>query len=172
MKLTRLLSANRWPILLAGFLGMSVVAQGVLVWVATRPDAPRPIEHYYEKGLSWEADEAVLAASERLGWSARVEVPQGEEYALTLVRPVDVSIRDRDGAPVSALSGRLVAVRPADTRLNGESELVELPYAPGSYRTLAHLPAAGVWELNLDLRRGDEHYVHTERVEVLGDRAP
>ena len=48
MKLLRLISEYRWPIYLGGLLSMSVVACGVLVWVATRPDSPRPIKGYYE----------------------------------------------------------------------------------------------------------------------------
>ena len=42
VKLLRLISDYRWPIYIGGHLTMSVVACGVLVWVATRPDAPRP----------------------------------------------------------------------------------------------------------------------------------
>jgi len=172
MKLGRLLSAYRWPIILGGFLAMSVTAQGVLVFVATRPDSPRPIEDYYERSLEWDADAALVAASERLGWSVAMEIPGGEAYSLTPRRPVDVTILDRDGQPVTELTGRLVAVRPADTRLNGESALVELPHEPGHYRTLAHLPVAGVWELSLDATRGKTRFVHTERVVVTGGDTP
>ena len=59
MKLLRLISEYRWPIYLGGLLAMSVIACGVLVWVATRPDAPRPIKGYYEAAQAWDADEAV-----------------------------------------------------------------------------------------------------------------
>jgi len=151
---------------------MSVIAQGVLVFVATRPDAPRPIEDYHAKSLDWDADAAVLAASERLGWSVQMEIPAGEEYALAAQRPVDITVRDRDGQPVTNLVGRLVAIRPAETRLNGESPLVELPHAPGNYRTLARLPAAGVWQFSLDAHRSEQRFVHTQRVEVAGGGTP
>ena len=168
MRLKHFISAYRWPLIISGLLGMSILAQGILVYVATRPDAPRPIADYYERGLAWEADAAQLAASQRLGWSTTVEVPAGEQYTLTSRRPVDITVHDRDGQPVSGLSGRLVAVRPADTRLNSESQLLELPHAPGNYRSLASLPVGGVWELSLDVRRGETHFVHTERVTVDG----
>jgi nitrogen fixation protein FixH len=172
MSIKRIISAYRWPIILASLLLMSVSAQGVLVYVATRPDAPRPIADYYERSLEWDADLALLAASRRLGWSVHVEIPAGEEYTVTARRPVDITVQDREGQPVTELTGRLVAVRPADIRLNGKSELVELPHDPGHYRTLARLPVTGLWELSLDTHRGETRFLHTERVMVTGAETP
>ena len=73
VKLLRTLSEYRWPIYLGGLLAMSIVACGVLVWVATRPDSPRPIRGYYEAARSWDADEAVEDASRQLGWTVRYD---------------------------------------------------------------------------------------------------
>ena len=77
MKFLRLVSEYRWPIYIGGHLTMSVVACGVLVWVATRPDSPRPIQGYYETAQSWDVDGAVAEASEKLGWTVRYELPDG-----------------------------------------------------------------------------------------------
>ena len=68
----RLISDYRWPIYIGGHLVMSVVACGVLVWVATRPDAPRPIPAYYEAAQSWDADEAVQPTP-AAGWAGRCD---------------------------------------------------------------------------------------------------
>jgi len=172
MKIAHVLSAYRWPIFLGGILAMSIVANGILVYVATRPDTPAPIPGFYEKSLEWEADEAQLAASRRLGWTVTFEVPTDEVFAMAERRPVDITVSGRDDAPVTGLTGRLVAVRPADTRLNGESELFELPQAPGHYRTLARLPIDGLWELSLDAHSGETPFLCTERVTVGGARTP
>jgi hypothetical protein len=58
MKLLRLVSDYRWPIYIAGHLTMSVIACGVLVWVATRPDVPRPIPGYYQAAQTWDVPKA------------------------------------------------------------------------------------------------------------------
>lgn len=171
-RLRHLLSAYRWPLFLAGLLGMSVTAQAILVFVATRNDAPAPIANYYQQSLQWDADAAVLAQSRQLGWTVQVEVPSGKQYAVSARRPVDLILRDSASEPVTGLTGRLVAVRPADTRLNSDSPLIELPYAPGHYRTLAQLPAPGVWELHLDARQGSMRFVHAVRVHVDEELAP
>ncbi len=160
------ISAYRWPIFILGLLGMSFTAQGILVVVATRPDTPPPIADYYERALAWDADSAVLAASRRLGWRVEIDVPAGKQFAVASRRPVDIVIHDRENQPVSGLRGRLIAIRPADTRLNGASDLFELPHEPGRYRTLARLSAPGLWEMSIDGHLGDTHFVHTARIDL------
>lgn len=162
----RLVSDYRWPIYIGGLLCMPIVACGVLVWVATRPDAPRPIQGYYEAAQKWDATEAVEQASRDLGWTVRYELPTDIPLFRGMPRPVDVKVADRSGQPVSGLTGDLVAIRSADTRLNQRVALVELPTQAGSYRTLVHLDEPGAWELRLDTRQQAMRFVHAARVIV------
>ena len=155
VKLLRLVSEYRWPIYLGGLLAMSVVACGVLVWVATRPDSPRPIKGYYEAARAWDADEAVEEASRQLGWTVRYELPSGVPHFAGMPRPVDVRVADRDGKPVSGLAGRLFAIRPSDTRLNQtRRRSSRCRRQAGSYRTLVRLDEPGTWELRIDTTAG------------------
>ncbi len=169
MKALRVLSEYRWPIYLGGLLAMSVVSSGVIVWVATRPDTPRPIKGYYEAARAWDADEAVEAASRQLGWTVRYEVPSDIPHFAGMPRPVDIRVAGRDGAPVTGLTGHLFAIRPSDTRLNQSGAFVELPQQPGSYRTLVRLDAPGAWELRIDATQGSLRFVHAARVDIAGD---
>jgi nitrogen fixation protein FixH len=166
MKLIRVVSEYRWPIYLGGLLAMSVIACAVLVYVATRPDAPLPIKGYYEAARVWDADEAVAEASRDLGWTVRYELPSGVPHFQGMPRPVDVRVAARDGKPVSGLVGRLFAIRPSDTRLNQNGELVEMPQEPGSYRTLVRLDEPGTWELRIDARQQALRFVHAARLSV------
>lgn len=169
MKILRLISEYRWPIYVGGLLAMSVVACAILVWVATRPDVPRPIKGYYEAARAWDADEAVEAASRQLGWTVRYELPAGVPHFPGMPRPVDVRVADREGKPVSGLAGRLFAIRPSDGRLNQDGALVELPQEAGSYRTLVLLDQPGTWELRVDTRKEALRFVHAARLEVAPD---
>ena len=169
MKLLRLMSEYRWPIYLGSLLAMSVVACGVLVWVATRPDTPRPIKGYYEAAQKWDVDEAVADASRQLGWRVRYELPSGIPHFPGMPRPVDVRVADRDGKPVSGLAGRLFAIRPSDTRLNQTGEFVEIPQEPGTYRTLVRLDEPGTWELRIDARQAALRFVHAARLTVSAE---
>lgn len=172
MRLLRTLSDYRWPIFIGGHLTMSVVACGVLVYVATRPDAPRPIQDYYEAARAWDADGALEAASRDLGWTVRYELPAGVPHVPGMLRPVDVTVVDREGRPVAGLAGQLVAVRPSDARLTQRGALVALPAAAGGYRTLVRLDEPGAWELHLDARQQTMRFVHAARVVVPADEAP
>ncbi len=171
-RLLATLSAHRWPALVFGLLALSVTANGVLVYVATRPDAPLPIEDFYRRSQRWDAEQAEQAASRQLGWTVRFSVPGGPPYTLLERRPVDVVVRDRQGRPVTGLHGRLLALRPADTSLNGASPLTELPHAPGSYRSLARLPVPGLWQLSLDAHRDQTPFTYSARVRVDGEARP
>jgi nitrogen fixation protein FixH len=168
VKVLSVLSEYRWPIYLGSLLAMSVIACGILVYVATRPDTPRPIKGYYEAAQAWDADEAVEAASRQLGWSVRYELPADVPHFTGMPRPVDVRVADRDGKPVSGLAGRFFAIRPSDTRLNQAGDLVELPQRAGSYRTLVLLDQPGVWEFRIDARLRALRFVHAARMTIPG----
>jgi len=166
VKFLRMFSEYRWPIFIGGLLSMSVLACAGLVWVATRPDSPRPIEGYYEAALAWDATEAEEEASRQLGWSVRFELPEDVPYFRGMPRPVDVVIADRAGVPVSGLSGRLLLMRPSDARLNQQGALSEIPSRAGRYRTVVRLDAPGEWELRLDTTQQRLRFVHTARLQL------
>lgn len=170
MKALKTLIAYRWPMYLGGLLLMSFTANAILVYIATRPNAPRPVEGYYEKSLEWDADAALVEASRQLGWIVEYGIPDGPQYSSDAPRPVDIVVTDLEGAGVVGLTGRLVAVRPADPALNQAGDLVELPHAPGHYRTLLRLGAWGIWEFNLDVQRGALNFVYSGRVHVPAGR--
>lgn len=172
MRFLRLVSEYRWPIYVGGLLTMSIVACGILVWVATRPDVPRPIRGYYEAAKAWDADEAVEEASRQLGWTVRYELPEGVPHFAGMPRPVDVRVADRQGAPVAGLAGRLFAIRPSDGRLNQTGELVALPQEPGRYRGLVVMDRPGTWELRVDAKREALRFVHAARIDVAPDAPP
>lgn len=168
-KWLRAIPRTRWPIYLGGLLAMSVVACGVLVWVATRPGSPRPIKGYYEAARAWDADEAVADASRALGWDVHYELPSDVPHYPGMPRPIDVQVTDRDGKPVSGLAGRLTATRASDARLNQSGELTELPQQAGSYRTLLLLDEPGAWDLRIEARQQALRFVHAARVQVPTD---
>jgi hypothetical protein len=168
-KLPGWISHYRWPLYLMGLLVLAISAQAVLVYFATRPDAPRPIKDYYRKSMEWDVESAVQEASNRLEWAVTVDIPSGQQYEGDMARPVDVQVKDRGGLPVSGLKGDLVALRPADTRMNTRGGLTELPHAPGTYRTLLRLPAPGFWEIAIDARQESLRFVHKVRIEIPAD---
>ena len=165
----RFVSDYRWPFYIAGHLTMSIVACAVLVWVATRPDTPLPIPDYYRTAQAWDADEAALAASRELGWQVKFTLPSDVPYVAGAPRPVDITVADRHGAPVTGLAGSFIAMRPSDARLNQSATVVALPQAAGRYRTLVRLDMPGVWEFRLDTQQQALRFVHAARITLGAD---
>lgn len=166
MRIRALLSENRWPLFLSGLLAMGIAAYGVLIYVATRPGSPRPMPSYYDTAQRWDADEAVEAASRELGWTVVYEVPADVPHVAGTPRPVDVLVRDRDGAGVAGLGGRLRAAHPSDQRLSQSGEIVGLPHRAGAYRVLLRVDRPGAWDFRLEASRGPLRFVHAARVAV------
>ena len=171
MRLLRLLSAYRWPIFIGGLLSMSLVACASIVWVATRPDVPRPIDGYYQAAQRWDASEAVEDASRDLGWTVRFELPSDVPHFRGMLRPIDVKVSDHAGRPVSGLAGQLFVIRPADARLNQVGVLVQIPSCGGCYRTLVHVDEPGAWDMRIDARQQSLRFVHAARISVPDDAA-
>lgn len=164
-----LVSEYRWPIYVGGLLSMSVIACAVLVYVATRPDTPRPIQGYYEAARKWDVDEAVEEASLQLGWTVRYELPAGVPHFAGMPRPIDIKVADREGKPVSGLTGHFFAVRPSDTRLSRDGAMTEMPQAVGTYRTLVLVDEPGAWEFRIDTTQQALRFVQTARIDVPAD---
>ncbi len=162
-------SEYRWPIYLGSLLFMCVCACATIVFVATRPDAPRPIKGYYEAARTWDAGAAIEESSRQLGWSVRYDFPADVPHFAGTPRPIDVTVADRDGRPVSGLAGQLIAVRPADSRFNQTAPIVEIPQQRGSYRTLLLLDSPGTWELRIDATQQALRFVQATRVSVPAD---
>jgi len=169
MELLRFLSENRWPLYLSGLLAMAIAAYAVLIFVATRPNAPRPIPRYYESSQRWDADEAVEAASRQLGWNVSYELPADVPHVAGMPRPIDVRVVDRDGTGVTDLAGRLFVARASDERLSQSTQLIGLPHEPGRYRGLLHVDQPGTWEFRIDARKDGLRFVHAARVSVAPD---
>ncbi len=167
--LVRFVIENRWPLYLGGLLGMAIAAYAVLIYVATRPNAPRPLPKYYETAERWDADEAAEAASRRLGWTVRYELPTGVPHVAGMPRPVDVTVLDREGRGIAGLEGRLLVSRPTDQRLSQSAPLVGLPQQPGAYRALVVVDQPGAWDFRVEAKRGAQPFVHGARVAVAPD---
>ena len=147
---------------------MSVVACGVLVWVATRPDAPRPIQGYYEAARAWDADEAVEDASRQLGWTRPLRAA-GRRPALSRACPArsTCTVADRDGKPVTGLTGHLFAIRPSDTRLNRDGELIgDARSTPAATARWCCVDEPGAWEFRIDTTQQALRFVHAARMDV------
>ena len=150
-----------WPGFVVALLLLSITAAFQALFAAQSDGGAQVVEAYYDSAIRYEDEQAAQAASDALGWSAGVEVGACEGGLCA----VDVTVRDREGAPVEGLTGLLRVSRPQEA-----ATFARIPLAaserPGVYRQFVPVNADGLWDFALTARRGDEQFVTTVRRDI------
>lgn len=157
--------ARRNPWFLA-WLGLVVVflsvnAAFIVTAVVTNPGLVS--EDYYEQGRAYERHAIDrLAAQNRLGWEARLEVPQ--QIFTNTPDVYRFSAVDARGVPVADAEVQVTAYRPSDAGADFHTPLDQL--APGLYQARLGFALPGIWDLNISVKRGDDSYQQSQRISV------
>lgn len=158
-------SRYRWPIGIVGIILCFFIADGFLIYNALRDmDAIAPEEGYYERAIQHDELQKRVHRAKQAGLEAKVTV--AEVPIPTMPRRVDVLVHDAKGAPVTGLEGKLTAIRPSDARLKNEGTFVAVPGQEGLYRLLLKVPVAGLWQFELEARRGTDDFLMIVRQDV------
>lgn len=129
------------------------------VLIASQSDGgPQVIDRYYQQAVAWDSTAAVRQASRDLGWA--VDVTRGAVDGRTVL---DVRVTDRDGLPVTGLTGELLLRRPQSA---GVLERLRLDAAPATMlRAYPSVSGRGLWDIDVELQRGETRFVDTVRRE-------
>lgn len=153
-----------WPLFIVAIL-LTGVTGAVLTVIAAHSDGgAQVVEDYYEKASNWDATAARRAASKALGWTTTVQVLDRAPTAVT--RPVQVTIRDAQDAPVAGLEGTVQARRPELAGVVGEAPLAPVADQPGTYEVDLPVLRPGLWDFDIAAQRGTEVYETSIRREV------
>lgn len=149
-----------WPGMVVAILGLSVVANIVLVTAAQSDGGAQIIDNYYEKAVNWDQHQADLQRVREMGWTVDILVgPAAERRAVRFV------MHDKNGAPLNGLRPHVVVTSPAKLEPIADVELT--PAGLGIYAAEMAIPHAGVWDFALTAPLGDGDFITTKRVEVL-----
>lgn len=149
----------QWPVLVTAALMFTVGVNVVMLVAATADPNGTVVEpDYYRKAVDWDRTMARRAASAALGWRATATL--GALDGAT--RPLSVTLVDAAGTPVLAdeVHATLIHNRKAST----PRELTLRRDDAGTYRVDAPERLAGLWELRISARRGDERFIATTHV--------
>lgn len=152
-------SARAWPLAIAGVLGVTVIANGYLIYQANDRDAAVVEPDYYRKALAWDSTLAERRHDADLGW--RIEASIGP-----VGRGADVRARltDRDGRAIEGASVVVHAIHNLDA---GHPVVATLPDAgDGLYVARLPLRFAGLWELRFAVTRRGEHFTADARCDA------
>ncbi len=153
---------NPWVIGWLALLLLVLIINGGMIITAFKTSPGLVQDDYYEQGRDYERTVLQLVeARKRLGWKVLLE-----PGVVVVAKPatLEVIVNDREGAPVTGLSGHLQLYRPSD---RGQDQVVSLSeISPGYYQASYTLMLKGVWDLLLTLQSSEDKYVVEQRISV------
>jgi len=151
---------SAWPISVVVILGASVVANFWLLRIANSDPSVAITADYYQKAVHWDDELAQRKHNDDLGWRLTPALAPGARDHGSML---DVSLRDRDGAP---LAGARIAVVAVHNTMASRPEAVTLSdEGAGRYQALLPVARRGLWELRFDVYRDGEHFTADLRVD-------
>lgn len=153
-------AGTRWQIGVVGSLVGVVGLYVVLIRVAADPAALAHDERYYQHAINYDAEQAMSARSERLGWTIAVSAsPSAAEVPGRFV----ARVTDRTGAPLGGATVRMTAFHLAHA-----DDVSSLHAVADGDTYAATLPGMrpGLWDVDIEVYRGTDHLRITQRVDV------
>jgi nitrogen fixation protein FixH len=140
-----------WTVLaiLLAFFGTVATVNGIMIHYALSTFPGVTDDNAYEHGVHYNDTLAAAALQNKVGWVAQGRIVRGLEGRAA----VEISIRDKDGAPVEGLqvAGRLEFM--PDSHFDMALDLTET--SAGVYRTEIKANS-GVWLLEMSASRQEE----------------
>lgn len=154
---------NPWVL---GWLGLlvTVVAVNVAFIVTAFKTTPGLVdENYYEKGRDVEEHfQKRIEARNRLGWDINVQTPA--EVVLGQATNFNVNVVDKVGMPINDAEVTLQAYRPSDASADMTIKMDFVSH--GVYQSRLALPLKGIWDLKVQVRRGEDELDISRRISV------
>ena len=146
------------PWLFVAFFAVVVAVNGAMIWLALSSWTGLAANQSYDKGLQYNRNLAAAQRQVALGWrprlTARLVPGAGAEAELLLL--------DAAGRPVP--DAQVVASFERPTSDAADFRVVMPEASTGDYRASFELPLIGAWNAHLTIRRGDDLYVHEQRL--------
>jgi nitrogen fixation protein FixH len=143
---------------LVGFFAVVLAVNAIMVHAAVSTFGGVETESSYKAGLAFAKEMAAAAAQDSRRWHINATVtPQQNAQRLELIA------HDAEGRPLLGLTAVMHFSHPADRRADVTVTLPET--APGRFTATAS-PAAGQWDLIVELLRGGER-IYRSKSRVL-----
>ena len=150
-----------WPIGVAAILGVTVIANLVVMRIANSDPAFAIEPDYYKKAVAFDSTMAIERQSLDLGWTATSSFSTGDRSdGPTLT----VTLADRQAHPIEGALVTIVAL--ANARANDMLSATLREVSPGRYQSPLAARFTGQWEVRVDAMRNTEHFVASTRANL------
>lgn len=158
----RRLYPHLWPVGIVLVLGATVGANLWVMRVASADPSFAIEPNYYAQAVRWDSTLAQQARNRALGWSIRPAFVRDSSGRLELT----VIVVDAHGREIRDARVRVTAFAVARS-----AQRIEIPLRQSSIGYTGSLDARAIpgrWELQFDVRRGDERLTAMQRLDLEG----
>lgn len=135
-----------WVGVIVGFLGLQVIIGVASVVLALNDPTVAVIPHYHQSALDWDVTRRARQLADQLGWQIDFNVvPSGHVGKRSLL----VTIRDRDGKPISGVNVSAKLFRHA--RGSDVDKIRLKAIAEGNFQADTRLSDKGLWQIELGI---------------------
>ena len=127
-----------WPFSIIAFFLLLTVINVWVTYTSFNASGTLLEAGAYEKGLRYQETIDQLAVPEKAGWKSNLLIEKNL---------IKLTLHDSAGAPLSARSVQVRAIRPADASVDFALDLLET--VPGVYSGAADFPQPGLWHLEV-----------------------
>jgi nitrogen fixation protein FixH len=161
-----------WPIGIACILGATIVGNLMVMRIAGNDPAFAVEPDYYRKAVQYDSTMAQERRNLALGWQVRSTL---SPISATDSAELQVVLTNANAEPLRGAQVQIMAR--FNARANDTLTATLQETRPGRYRTLLPVQHAGEWEVRVDARLGDAHWLDAQRVQavrlpVSSDAAP
>lgn len=146
------------PWLFVAFFVLVVAVNGTMIWLAMSSWTGLAANQAYDKGLQYNRNLEAAHRQAALGWQPRLTA------RLVTDATVEAELQVTDARGQLLLGAAVVAEFERPTSEGADFRVVLSPASLGAYRASFELPMIGAWNAHVTIRRGDDLYVHEQRL--------
>lgn len=144
--------------------GVIFAVNGLLTYYAFTSWSGLETKNAYDKGLAHNQTLANAQAQARLGWQVAVLYETSAADGPTRAGVLTVKVNDKQGQGVDGLAGTALLWRP--THEGSDQRAVLAAIGSGVYRSEVNVPAAGQWDVRLELTGAAQPYRLRRRIVI------
>jgi nitrogen fixation protein FixH len=144
--------------------GVIFAVNGLLTYYALESWSGLETENAYDKGLAHNQTLANAQAQALLGWQVVVLYETVAADGPKRAGVLTVKVRDKQGQAMNGLAGTALLWRP--THEGSDQRAVLAATEAGVYRTEVNVPAAGQWDVRLELTGAGQPYRLRRRIVI------
>lgn len=153
-----------YPGMIVSVLGLSIVANIVVIVSASGDQGAQVIDNYYEVAANYDKVISQREETARLGWTTRVMMRPAQDGS---TRIIDFFVKDANDQPLKGATGNVVLYNPAKSKSLGEAPLRAVN--DGIYSVTIegkNLDRKGLYDVVLSIEHDGSHYQQTMRQDV------